>query len=69
MPKGHTTTNAQKKRTAKLEGRERKMRRANNVLTKNTSLEERARLRGESTEQATKPNPLMEAVRKMKGDA
>ena len=42
-------TNREKRIDAKIAGREKEIRRINNVLTKNTSLAERARRRGDAT--------------------
>jgi hypothetical protein len=68
MPKGMSTTNQQKKQTAKKEERERKVRRAHNILVRNTSAKERAGRRGEDTVQVSrKENPMFAAIRKMTG--
>ena len=64
-----STTNREKRKAEKAKSRERKVRRGNNVLTMNTSLEERARRRGESTDvQTERTLPIFSAVRRMRGN-
>lgn len=47
MPKGHTTGNEQKRAARKTKARERRVKRANNVLQNNLSAEAKAKRYGD----------------------
>lgn len=64
-----STTREERRAAAKKKDRERRVRRGNNVLTKNTSLDERARRRGEDTDvESGREIPLFSAIRRMRGN-